>query len=88
MTIDELILEAQKLNLMQQIKLVATLIKSISQRLLKPSPAALADSPQSILDRMGGLPQNLLAQGNLSDRDDRRAAIQAYLKDKQCQRLS
>ncbi|MEH2192208.1 MAG: hypothetical protein V7K98_06030 [Nostoc sp.] len=35
---------------------------------------------QSILERMGGVPQHLLSVGNLSDRDVRRVTIAARIK--------
>ncbi|MFN6487705.1 MULTISPECIES: hypothetical protein [unclassified Nostoc] len=35
---------------------------------------------QSILERMGGVPQHLLSVGNLSDRDVRRAIIASRIK--------
>jgi|GEM_PF-785855 hypothetical protein len=35
---------------------------------------------QSILERMGGIPQNLLCDGNLSDRDVRRAVIASRIQ--------
>ncbi|WP_392477255.1 hypothetical protein [Nostoc sp. C110] len=37
-------------------------------------------SEQSILERMGGMPQHLLLDGNLSDRDVRRAIIASRIK--------
>ncbi|MBE8999237.1 hypothetical protein IQ274_13670 [Nostoc sp. LEGE 12447] len=37
-------------------------------------------SEQSILERMGGMPQHLLSVGNLSDRDVRRAIIASRIK--------
>ncbi|MHC5742269.1 MAG: hypothetical protein ACYTXT_10200 [Nostoc sp.] len=37
-------------------------------------------SEQSILERMGGIPQHLLSVGNLSDRDVRRAVIASRIK--------
>jgi hypothetical protein len=36
-------------------------------------------SKQSILDRMGGIPQHLLSVGNLSDRDNRGEIIASQL---------
>ncbi len=35
---------------------------------------------QSVLDRMGGIPQNLLSVGNLSDRDNRREIIASRIQ--------
>ncbi|BBD66784.1 hypothetical protein NIES4072_59400 [Nostoc commune NIES-4072] len=37
-------------------------------------------SEQSILERMGGIPQHLLCVGNLSDRDVRRAVIASRIQ--------
>ena len=37
-------------------------------------------SEQSILERMGGVPQHLLSVGNLSDRDVRRAIIASRIQ--------
>lgn len=37
-------------------------------------------SKQSILERMGGIPQYLLADGNLSDRDQRRTTIATKIR--------
>ncbi|MGJ3248668.1 MAG: DUF2281 domain-containing protein [Elainellaceae cyanobacterium] len=36
----------------------------------------------SVLDRMGGVPSHLLSDGNLSDRDARRAAIASRLQER------
>ncbi len=79
MTLQGLITEAQKLALPQQLQLIITLLHNMGQRLLTRPQPAQPSPPPSILDRMGGLPQHLLEHGHLSDRDDRRAAIQAYL---------
>lgn len=35
---------------------------------------------QSVLDRMGGMPQHLLSVGNLSDRDNRREIIASRIQ--------
>lgn len=88
MPLSELILETQKLTLPQKLHLIAILLKSISQTLFRLPHSSQPPQSQTILERMGGPPQYLLEHGNLSDRAHRRAAIQAYLQDKQCQRLS
>lgn len=88
MTLQDLILEAQKLTLGQQLQLIVTLLKNLPQTLLQRRNPAPTPSPLSILDRMGGTPQHLLNHGHLSDRDDRRAAIQTYLQQKQCRKPS
>lgn len=44
-------------------------------------------SEQSILERMGGIPQHLLSVGNLSDRDVRRAVIASRIQ-QSCQQES
>ncbi|MEB3162458.1 MAG: hypothetical protein VKK80_04460 [Prochlorothrix sp.] len=54
------------------------------QTLLQRRNPAPTPSPPSILDRMGGTPQHWLNHGHLSDRDDRQAAIQTHLQQKQC----
>ncbi|MFW9260901.1 hypothetical protein [Nostoc sp. CALU 546] len=41
---------------------------------------------QSILERMGGIPQHLLSVGNLSDRDVRRAVIASRIQQSQKQK--
>jgi hypothetical protein len=87
MSFADLILETQKLTLLQQIQLIITLLQSIVKRIFSRTEITPASSSQSILDRMGGLPQYFLEHGQLSDRDNRRAAIQSYLSQKQC-RLS
>lgn len=86
MTLQDLILEAQKLTLGQQLQLIATLLKHLPQTLLQRRNPAPTTPPPSILDRMGGTPHQLLENGHLSDRDDRRAAIQTYLQEKQCRK--
>lgn len=79
MSFEDLILETQKLTLLQQIQLIITLLQSIVKRIFSRTEITPASSSQSILDRMGGLPQYFLEHGQLSDRDNRRAAIQSYL---------
>ena len=79
MTLKELILESQKLTLSEQIQLIISLFNGMIERLFKGVSSSQPKDPKSILDRMGGLPQYFLEQGHLSDRDDRRAAIEAYL---------
>lgn len=37
---------------------------------------------QSVLERMGGVPKHLLTNGNLSDRDQRRATIAKHLQER------
>lgn len=49
------------------------------------------DSPsqrQSVLERMGGMPGHLLSEGNLSDRDQRRATITEQLQERHQHRQS
>jgi len=82
MTLKELILESQKLTLSEQIQLIISLFNGMIERLFKGVSSSQPKDPKSILDRMGGLPQYFLEQGHLSDRDDRRAAIEAYLNQK------
>ena len=79
MSFEDLILEAQKLTPLQQLQLIITLLQSIVTRIFSRTESIPKNSSQSILDRMGGLAQYFLEHGQLSDRDDRRAAIQAYL---------
>lgn len=43
------------------------------------SPDQTSNDPQTILERMGGVPQYLLSDGRLSDRDARRAIIAEQL---------
>jgi hypothetical protein len=40
------------------------------------------DSRKTVLERMGGVPKHLLSDGNLSDRDRRRALILERLQQK------
>jgi hypothetical protein len=88
MSFEDLILEAQKLTPLQQLQLIITLLQSIVKRIFSRTEIIPKNSSQSILDRMGGLPQYFLEHGQLSDRDDRHAAIQAYLSQKQCRKSS
>jgi hypothetical protein len=46
------------------------------------TPDLQPDSRKTVLERMGGVPKHLLSDGNLSDRDRRRALISERLQHK------
>ncbi|MEO0373527.1 MAG: hypothetical protein AAF329_02645 [Cyanobacteria bacterium P01_A01_bin.17] len=54
---------------------VLSFVMSIKNQSLDTHERDSEPSKQSVLERMGGMPQHLLSDGNLSDRDKRRAAI-------------
>lgn len=56
--------------------LIQDLLDSLEQRNLDDRPN------QTVLERMGGIPKYLLSNGNLSDRDRRRAVIKDRLQHK------
>ena len=39
-------------------------------------------SDQTVLERMGGMPEHLLAVGGLSDRDNRKAIVDKHIQDR------
>ena len=70
MQAQDLFPQLQKLALTEQLILLNFLVQLIQQEVV---PTALPQ--QTVLERMGGLPQHLLAVGGLSDRDTRRQLI-------------
>jgi hypothetical protein len=46
----------------------------------------LVQPQQSVLERMGGVPQHLLSEGNLSDRDRRREILASRIQASQQQK--
>ncbi|MEA5464071.1 hypothetical protein [Leptothoe sp. PORK10 BA2] len=70
MQAQELFSQVQKLALTEQLTLLNFLVQLIQQEVVPtPSPQ------QTVLERMGGLPQHILSVGGLSDRDTRRQRI-------------
>lgn len=51
-----------------------TTVSELIKRLLRDRLNA-QQPQQTVLERMGGMPEHLLAEGSLSDRDHRRAVI-------------
>ncbi|NJL56916.1 hypothetical protein HC928_18500 [bacterium] len=70
MQAQDLFPQIQKLALTEQLTLLNFLVQLIQQEVVPT-----ASSQQTVLERMGGLPQHLLAVGGLSDRDTRRQLI-------------
>lgn len=58
--------QVQKLALSEQLALMNFLVQLIQQEI-----APISQPQQTILERMGGMPQHLLSIGNLSDRSIR-----------------
>ncbi|MGJ3253436.1 MAG: DUF2281 domain-containing protein [Elainellaceae cyanobacterium] len=56
------------------------------QKTLMVSRVTNQPHQNSVLDRMGGVPPHLISDGNLSDRDTRRAVIASRLQDHHQQR--
>jgi hypothetical protein len=57
------------------------LLQALQQQSAPVDEGLLAEQ-LTVLERMGGVPKHLLAVGNLSDRDQRRALITAHLQKK------
>ena len=70
MQAQDLFPQVQKLALIEQLTLLNFLVQLIQQEVVPT-----ASPQQTVLERMGGLPQHLLAVGGLSDRDTRRQLI-------------
>lgn len=62
-------------------ELLAVLKALQHQQLLEPE-AAQSATRKTVLERMGGVPQYLLSNGNLSNRDHRRGLIANRLQQK------
>jgi hypothetical protein len=62
--------QVQKLALSEQLALMNFLVQLIQQEI-----APISQPQQTILERMGGMPQHLLSIGNLSDRSIRRELL-------------
>ena len=58
--------QVQELPLSEQMALLSYLVQLIQREVVNSEP------PQTVLERMGGMPQHLLSEGGLSDRDTRR----------------
>ncbi|MGD1941706.1 MAG: hypothetical protein ACFB0G_10375 [Leptolyngbyaceae cyanobacterium] len=69
MQAQELFPQVQKLPLSEQMALLSYLVQLIQREVDNTDP------PQTVLERMGGMPQHLLSEGGLSDRDTRRQII-------------
>lgn len=57
-------------------------LKALEHQQFLGANAAQSTSQKTVLERMGGVPQYLLSDGNLSDRDRRRAVIADRLQQK------
>ena len=66
--------QVQKLPLSEQMVLLSYLVQLIQQEVGNAEPQ------QTILERMGGMPQHLLSVGGLSDRDTRRQVIDERIR--------
>ncbi|MEM9818840.1 MAG: hypothetical protein AAF827_20875, partial [Cyanobacteria bacterium P01_D01_bin.6] len=64
----------QKLPLSEQMALLSYLVQLIQREVVNAEP------PQTVLERMGGMPQHLLSIGGLSDRDTRRQIIDEQIR--------
>ena len=58
--------QVQELPLSEQMALLSYLVQLIQREVVNSEP------PQTVLERMGGMPQHLLSECGLSDRDTRR----------------
>lgn len=70
MQAQELFPQIQKLALTEQLTLLNFLVQLIQQEVLPEAPPQ-----QTVLERMGGMPQHLLSIGGLSDRETRQKLI-------------
>jgi hypothetical protein len=70
MQAQDLFPQIQKLALTEQLTLLNFLVQLIQQEVIPT-----ASPQQTVLERMGGLPQHLLSVGGLSERDTRRQLI-------------
>lgn len=74
MQAQELFPQVQKLPLSEQTALLSYLVQLIQKEIVN------AESQQTVLERMGGMPQHLLSVGGLSDRDTRRQIIDERIR--------
>lgn len=74
MQAQELFPQIQNLPLSEQMALLSYLVQLIQREVGNAEPQ------QSVLERMGGMPQHLLSVGGLSDRDTRRRFIDERIR--------
>ncbi|MGD1927953.1 MAG: hypothetical protein ACFB12_03500 [Leptolyngbyaceae cyanobacterium] len=74
MQAQELFLQVQKLPLSEQMALLSYLVQLIQREVDN------TETPQTVLERMGGMPQHLLSEGGRSDRDTRRQIIDERIR--------
>jgi hypothetical protein len=74
MQAQELFPQVQKLPLSEQMALLSYLVQLIQREVFD------TESQQTVLERMGGMPQHLLSVGGLSDRDTRRQIIDERIR--------
>jgi hypothetical protein len=70
MQAQDLFPQVQKLALSEQLALLNFLVQLIQQEVVPE-----AQSQETVLERMGGMPQYSLSEGHLSDRDSRRKVL-------------